>query len=130
MWLCSTFSQSFTVNGCYGLSIAASAIGTLVEFGNGEAKQLLNEPKPKFRLVTQDKDPLYPVFSWARFRRGFSIAFIFASLVSSLIYYNFVSFDPSVYNQLSNIFKQVPDLYPSIDFYVKFAVIFVSLVLD
>lgn len=115
-----------------GFILPASAIGTLVAFGNGEAKRLLNERRPKARPVAQGseegRNPLYPVLSWARFRRGFSIAFIFASMVSSLLYYNLFSFDPTVYNSLANIFKQVPDLYPSIDFYVKFAGIFVSLV--
>jgi len=39
-----------------------------------------------------------------------------------------VSFDPSTYNALASIFKQIPDLYPSIDFYVTSAGILVSLV--
>jgi len=128
-WTCGfvlLFLSHLQLKDITGFIIPTSAIGILIAFGNGEGKKLLNEPRPK--LIINKQGNRYPVFSWPRFRRGFSIAFLYAFLTTSLLAYNLVSFDPSIYNAVSNIFKQIPDIYPSIDFYAKFTVVFVSLI--
>jgi hypothetical protein len=128
-WICGfilLFLSHLLLKDVTDLIIPASAIGILIAFGNGEGKKLLNEPRPK--LKNNEQGGTYPVFSWPRFRRGFSIAFLYAFLSSSLLYYNYVFFVTLVYNELASIFKQIPDLYPSLDFYIKLAVFLVSLV--